>query len=122
MTKNDCLALAQRLHEYVRNPHHVDPISDAFRSLISEAEEAFQIIASSAEIERQSLRDELLEQVKGERDRMIERACELGEQLASHESLFHALDCAWNSHDGREGFGKLMREVEAIAAGTGSES
>ncbi|MEB6589678.1 Lar family restriction alleviation protein [Pseudomonas asiatica] len=41
------------------------------------------------------LREALLEQVKGERDRMIERTCELGEQLAERDTL---LEEAW-SHD-----------------------
>lgn len=30
-------SIAQRLREYVNNPHHVDPMSDAFRALIDEA-------------------------------------------------------------------------------------
>ena len=37
-------------------------------------------------------------------------------QLAERDALLHSLDCAWNSHDGKERFGKLMRKVETLAA------
>lgn len=46
MNRNDLLTIAQRLREYVRNPHHVNPMSDAFRGLIDEA-----IVALSASAE-----------------------------------------------------------------------
>jgi len=37
-------------------------------------------------------------------------------QLAERDALLHSLDCAWNSHDGKERFVKLMRKVETLAA------
>lgn len=46
MNRNDLLTIAQRLREYVRNPHHVNPMSEAFRGLIDEAIEA---LSTSAE-------------------------------------------------------------------------
>lgn len=49
MTINDYSTLAQRLREYIRNPHHIDPVSDGFRSLIDEATAAFSDLAQPAE-------------------------------------------------------------------------
>lgn len=40
MDRNDLVTIAQRLREYVGNSHHVDPMSDAFKQLISDASEA----------------------------------------------------------------------------------
>ena len=39
-------------------------------------------------------------------------------QLAEAQALLRDLDDAWNSHDGREWFGKLMQKVESLLAST----
>lgn len=38
--------LAQRLREYIRNPHHVDPISEAFKRLIDDSSFALSKLAA----------------------------------------------------------------------------
>lgn len=37
-------------------------------------------------------------------------------QLADQDTLLRELDDAWNSHDGKDRFGKLMQKVEALSA------
>lgn len=37
-------------------------------------------------------------------------------QLAEASALLHELDDAWNSHDGKERFGRLMQKVEVLSA------
>ena len=46
MDRNDLLLIAQRLREYVGNPHHIDPISQAFKQLIVEASESLSQVAA----------------------------------------------------------------------------
>lgn len=46
MDRNDLVTIAQRLREYVGNPHHVDPMSNAFKQLISDASEALSKAAN----------------------------------------------------------------------------
>lgn len=41
---------------------------------------------------------------------------DIGGQLAERDALLRKLDDAWNSHDGKERFGKLMQRVEALSA------
>lgn len=50
-------SIAQRLREYVNNPHHVDPMSDAFRLLIGEAVHAL----SGTDFDAQRLRADTAE-------------------------------------------------------------
>ncbi len=40
MDRNELVTIAQRLREYAGNPHHVDPMSDAFKALIGDAANA----------------------------------------------------------------------------------
>ena len=46
MTKNDILTLAQRLREYNHNPHHINPVSDAFHGLIADSADALAQLAA----------------------------------------------------------------------------
>lgn len=41
---------------------------------------------------------------------------ELRNQLAEAQALLRDLDDAWNSHDGKKRFGKLMQKVESLSA------
>ena len=50
MTRDDLLTLSQRLREYNHNPHHINPVSDAFHSLITEAAGALSELAALAEL------------------------------------------------------------------------
>jgi len=45
MTSNDMKTIATRLREYLRNAHHVDPISERFKTLIIEAADAFSTLS-----------------------------------------------------------------------------
>lgn len=56
MIANELKTIAQRLREYVGNPHHVDPLSEAFKSLIAEAASA---LSDAAQSELAALREEL---------------------------------------------------------------
>jgi hypothetical protein len=44
---NDLRTIAQRLREYVDNPHHVDPMSESFKELIVEAAQALSDVAGT---------------------------------------------------------------------------
>ena len=46
MTRDDLLTLSQRLREYNHNPHHINPVSDAFHKLITESAEALSQLAA----------------------------------------------------------------------------
>ena len=46
MTRDDLLTLSQRLREYNHNPHHINPVSDAFHKLITESAEALSQFAA----------------------------------------------------------------------------
>jgi hypothetical protein len=46
MNSNDLLTLSQRLREYNHNPHHINPVSDAFHKLITESAEALSQFAA----------------------------------------------------------------------------
>lgn len=46
MTHNDLMTLAQRLREYNHNPHHINPMSEAFHKLITDAAEALAALAA----------------------------------------------------------------------------
>ena len=46
MTRNDILTLAQRLREYNHNPHHINPVSDAFHGLITDSADALAQLAA----------------------------------------------------------------------------
>jgi hypothetical protein len=48
VNSNELKTIAQRLREYIGNPHHIDPMSDAFRQLIGEAATALSAAASQA--------------------------------------------------------------------------
>ena len=43
-------------------------------------------------------------------------------QLAERDALLRDLDDAWNSHDGRDRFGKLMARVETLFANPGESA
>jgi hypothetical protein len=55
----------------------------------------------------------LLDRVTVERDALQQRLTAADERAEVLEGLLRNLDEAWNSHDGRELFGKLMSQVEA---------
>lgn len=46
MTRNDLLTLAQRLREYERNPHHINPMSEAFSKLVIQSADALSSAAA----------------------------------------------------------------------------
>ena len=46
MTRDALLTLSQRLREYNHNPHHINPVSDAFHKLIAESAEALSQLAA----------------------------------------------------------------------------
>ena len=46
MTRDDLLTLSQRLREYNHNPHHINPVSDAFHKLIVDAANALSAVAA----------------------------------------------------------------------------
>lgn len=46
MTQDDLLTLAQRLREYNHNPHHINPVSDAFHRLITDSADALSQLAA----------------------------------------------------------------------------
>lgn len=50
MDLNELLTIAQRLREYVGNPHHVDPMSDAFKVLIDDASNALSQASKRAPV------------------------------------------------------------------------
>ena len=45
-TMRDPLSIAARLREYNHNPHHINPMSEGFHSLIEEAATAIAILAA----------------------------------------------------------------------------
>jgi hypothetical protein len=47
MTSNDMKTIATRLREYLKNRHHVNPMSERFKTLIIEAADAFSALAKA---------------------------------------------------------------------------
>ena len=65
-----------------------------------------------------------IDRITAERDAMQQRLTAADERDDQRKELLRNLDEAWNSHDGRELFGKLMLKVEAAlkpAEGGGDE-
>ena len=75
----------------------------------------FSARMTKADIHCAGLRAELGE-CKGEYDMAANKVDALRDQLADRDALLRELDDAWNAHDGKERFGKLMGKVEALAA------
>lgn len=62
--RNELLSIAQSLREYSGNPHHIDPMSDAFKKLIMNASEALSKAAQpQGEVERLRYKSELYDEV-----------------------------------------------------------
>ena len=45
MTRDDLLTLAQRMREYNHNPHHINPVSESFHTLIKDSADALSAVA-----------------------------------------------------------------------------
>ena len=45
MNSNDLLTLAQRMREYNHNPHHINPVSESFHTLIKDSADALSAVA-----------------------------------------------------------------------------
>lgn len=84
MTRNDLVGVAQRLREYSRNPHQINPVSETFHKLITEAADALSATAA----ERDTLRTEvdLRERQRlvlcEDKDRLIDMCKERDSQIA----------------------------------------
>ena len=82
--------------------------------------------ADPGEVER--VENERAEQWRLRRDAEADRdtkaavVAELRAQLAEAHALLRGLDDAWNRHDGRERFGKLMAEIEAVVSASAEPS
>lgn len=45
MNSNDLLTLAQRMREYNHNPHHINPVSESFHTLVKDSADALSAVA-----------------------------------------------------------------------------
>jgi len=92
---------------------HADRDNDMFYIAMGRLVEERYTHADPAEVER--LRGIIRMHEKTVREQ-TDHLAYMRAQLAERDALLHSLDCAWNSHDGKERFGKLMRKVETLAA------
>lgn len=49
MNSNDLLTLAQRMREYNHNPHHINPVSESFHTLIKDSADALSAVAKEGQ-------------------------------------------------------------------------